>query len=67
MEQLYEEEAKDEKKVEGEDEEDLKEEKEQVQKFLQRHLADDYKRIILQIKLSEIKMHELRLQEESIH
>jgi hypothetical protein len=64
MEQLYEEEAEDEKEVEGEDEEDLTEEKSKFNKCLQRHLADEYRRIILQIRLSETKMQELRLEEE---
>jgi hypothetical protein len=36
-------------------------------KCFQRHLADEYRIIILQIRLSEIKMQELRLEEESVH
>jgi hypothetical protein len=56
MEQIYEEEAEDENEVEGEDEEDLIEEKRNFSKCLQRHLADEYRRIILQIRLSETKM-----------
>jgi hypothetical protein len=67
MEQLYEEEAKDEEEVEGEDEEDQIEVEEKFNKCLQRHLENEYKRIILQIRLSETKMQELRLEEESIH
>jgi hypothetical protein len=65
MEQLYEEETKDEK--EGEDEEDQQKQKRKFSKCLQRHLADEYKRIILQIRLLEIKMQELRLEEEYVH
>jgi hypothetical protein len=41
--------------------------KSKFNKCLQRHLADEYRRIILQIRLSETKMHELRLEEESVH
>jgi hypothetical protein len=36
-------------------------------KYLQRHLENEYKRIILQIRLLETKMHELRLEEKSAH
>jgi hypothetical protein len=36
-------------------------------KFLKRDLEDKYRRIILHIRLSETKMHELRLEEESVH
>jgi hypothetical protein len=67
VEQIYEEEAKDEEEVEGEDEEDQTEVEEKFSKCLQRHLANEYKRIILQIILSETKMQELRLEEESVH
>jgi hypothetical protein len=41
--------------------------KRKFNKCLQRHLADEYRRIILQIRLSETKMQELRLEEESVH
>jgi hypothetical protein len=68
MEQLYEEEAEDEEEVEGEDEEDQTEVEEiKFNKCLQRHLENEYRRIILQIRLSETKMQELRLEEESVH
>jgi hypothetical protein len=36
-------------------------------KYLQRHLEDEYRRIIHQIRLSGIKMQELKLEEEFIH
>jgi hypothetical protein len=52
---------------EDEDEENPTEVEEQVQKYLQRHLANEYRRIILQIRLLETKMQELRLEEKSIH
>jgi hypothetical protein len=41
--------------------------KSNFRKYLQRHLANEYIRIILQIKLLETKMHELRLGEKSVH
>jgi hypothetical protein len=56
MEQLFEEEDEKEEEEEDEDEENLTEVEEQVQQYLQRHLANEYKRIILQIKLLETKM-----------
>jgi hypothetical protein len=65
MEQLYEEETQDEK--EGEDEENPTETKDQVQQVLQKHLADEYRRIILQIRLSKTKTQGLRLEEEFVH
>jgi hypothetical protein len=59
MEQLFEEE--DEKKVEEEDEEKRIRQKQKIKfnKYLQRHLANEYRRIILQIILLETKMQEL--------
>jgi hypothetical protein len=36
-------------------------------KYLQRHIADEYRRIIHQIILSKIKMQELKLEEEFVH
>jgi hypothetical protein len=36
-------------------------------KYLQRHLANEYKKIILYIRLLETKMQELRLEEKSVH
>jgi hypothetical protein len=36
-------------------------------KYLQRHLENEYRRIILQIGLLETKMQELRLEEKSVH
>jgi hypothetical protein len=36
-------------------------------KYIQRHLAKEYRRIILQIRLLETKMQELRLEEKSVH
>jgi hypothetical protein len=66
MEQLFEEEY--EKEVEeDEDEENPIEVEDQVQKYLQRHLENEYRRIILQIRLLETKMQELRLEEKSVH
>jgi hypothetical protein len=41
--------------------------KRKFNKYLQRHLANEYRRIILQIRLLETKMQELRLEEKSIH
>jgi hypothetical protein len=41
--------------------------KRKFNKYLQRHLEKEYRRIILQIKLLETKMQELRLEEKSIH
>jgi hypothetical protein len=41
--------------------------KRKFNKCLQRHLAYEYIRIILQIRLSETKTQELRIEEESIH
>jgi hypothetical protein len=38
--------------------------KRKFNKFLEGHLVDEYIRIILQNKLSETKMQELRLKEE---
>jgi hypothetical protein len=67
MEQLFEEEDEKEVEEEDEDEENLTKEEEQVNKYLQRHLANEYRRIILQIRLLETKMQELRLEEKSIH
>jgi hypothetical protein len=67
MEQLFEEEDEKEVEEEDEDEENPTEAEEQVQKYLQRHLANEYRRIILQIRLLETKMQELRLEEKSVH
>jgi hypothetical protein len=41
--------------------------KSKFNKCLQRNLADEYRRIILQIRLAETKTQELRLEEESVH
>jgi hypothetical protein len=41
--------------------------KSDFRKYLQRHLANEYRRIIIQIRLLETKMQELRLEEKSIH
>jgi hypothetical protein len=41
--------------------------KSKLNKYLQRNLANEYRRIILQIRLLETKMQELRLEEKSIH
>jgi hypothetical protein len=41
--------------------------KRKFSKCLQIHLADEYRRIILQIRLSETKMQELILEEEYVH
>jgi hypothetical protein len=41
--------------------------KSKFNKYLQRHLENEYKRIIFQIILLETKMQELRLEEKSIH
>jgi hypothetical protein len=67
MEQLFKEEDEKEVEEEDEDEENLTEAEEKVNKYLQRHPVNEYRRIILQIKLSGTKMQELRLEEESIH
>jgi hypothetical protein len=67
MEQPFEEEAKDEKEVEEEDEENPTKKKRNFRKCLERHLAGEYRRIILQIRLLETKMQDLRLEEESVH
>jgi hypothetical protein len=66
MEQIFkEEEAEDE--VEEEDEENRQKQKSKFNKYLQRHLANEYRRIILQIRLLETKMQELRLEEKYVH
>jgi hypothetical protein len=67
MEQLFKEEDEKEVEEEDEDEENPTEAEEQVQKYLQRHLENEYRRIILQIRLLETKMQELRLEEKSVH
>ena len=41
--------------------------KRKFRKYLQIHLANDYRRIILQIRLLETKMQELRLEEKYVH
>jgi hypothetical protein len=61
------EEAEDEKEVEEEDEENPTETKEKVQQVSSKQPVNEYKRIILQIKLLETKMQEFRLEEESVH
>jgi hypothetical protein len=45
----------------------LQKQKSKFNKYLQRHLANKYRRIILQIRLLERKMQELRLEEKSVH
>jgi hypothetical protein len=44
-----------------------KKKKRKFNKYLQRHPVDEYGKIILQNRLSETKMQELRLEEKSIH
>jgi hypothetical protein len=55
--------------VEEEDEDKIIRQKQKIKfrKYLQRHLENEYRRIILQIRLLETKMQELRLEEKSIH
>jgi hypothetical protein len=60
MEQLYEEEKKDEK--EGGYEEIQQNKKSNFNKCLQIHLVDKYRRITLHIRLSETQTHDLRLE-----
>jgi hypothetical protein len=56
MEQLFKEEDEKEVEEEDEDEENRQKKKRKFIKYLQRHLANEYRRIILQIKLLETKM-----------
>ena len=67
MEQLFEEEDEKEVEEEDEDEENRQKQKRNFIKYLQRHLANKFRRIILQIKLLETKMQELRLEEKYVH
>jgi hypothetical protein len=71
MEQVHEEEVKEEEVAEEEDEEESSQKKKRknnkIFKYLQRHLVDEYKRIIHQVILSGIKMQELKLEEEFVH
>jgi hypothetical protein len=67
MEQLFEEEDEKEVEEEYEDEENPTNQKRKFRKYLQRHLANEYRRIILQIRLLETKMQELRLEEKFVH
>jgi hypothetical protein len=65
MEQLFEKEAEDE--VEEEDEENLTETEEQVQQVSSNTPSKRVQKIILQIRLLEAKMQELRLEEKFVH
>jgi rRNA maturation endonuclease Nob1 len=67
VEQVYEEEAKDEEVTEGEYEEDQIEVEEKEQKVPPKTPSKQIQRIIPQIRLSGTKMQELRLEEEFIH
>jgi hypothetical protein len=67
MEQLFEEEDEKEVEEEDEDEENPAKVEEKVQQVSPKTPRKEYRQIILQIRLLETKMQELRLEEKSIH